>query len=440
MFKHFYKTKNIGQSILYQNQDIGLNFKKFFVNIQDDHLDLKFFKQMIWQPLNDQIYYAPSSAPYRNYYDIRQGSLYQDYVIPTSAFEFKTEGDTVLVSEIQPTVDRNSYITKFCNLVQQQVDRIYHNHSHVVLQFSGGIDSLVALSFVMAGGYLDRTSLVLFDNYVQSDTDPEQLRNHRERNRAVNDLFDQLRDQCCDIQRISIHDQSIVDAFNQHSFIEFKTYGTTELLKQYQNVAFINGFYGNQMLLHKGIFLDQLLLNSPNPDQLRQQLKQRLQLRNFYSTSMCNYSVDKELIPMSAHCMQSRNRAELDGFNRNRVYMIYACGEQLCRQLDFSTLAVDDIVDAGVAREIIQRNVGNKLDSYIICESLAECDHYIKKWFDRDQLNPYFLDIPTNMTHHPDAVKWLANELAQPKIELNSLISVKMLHWISNFHNANGRY
>lgn len=420
----------------YRNHDLSPNLSKFFIQRTDDSIDIRFWSDMVKVDIDPSVYYSPSSAPYANYYDVTQGSVYNDYIVPTSSWAFKVVDNKVtIVVDPEPKISIKQYVDQLHQLIAQEIDNIYQKHQHVVLQFSGGIDSLTTLSFVIAQGYLGRTSLVLFDNYVQSNQDPEQLRNHQVRNQAVNFLFDRYRPHAKDVRRLSITDHSVVNAFNQHSFIEFKTYGTTELMHMYHNVGFINGFHGNQILLHKSIFLDQIRVAGCSADKI----KQRLLQSNYYAQSMSSYNVDKDPLPMYQHSMQSRNRIDLNGNNGNSMYLPLAVGELLCRSIDFSTVSVDDILNANVARELINRNVGHSFDEYIICESLAECDNYIKKTFSRSLLDPKRLVIPKNISHNTDGLKWLENELAQDSIEHNSLISVKLMQLLSNYHFRFGR-
>ena len=421
----------------YRNQDLAPNLSKFFICQSDDNIDIRYWSDMVNIDIDPSVYYSPSSAPYASYYDVTQGSLYKNYIVPTSAWTFNVVDNKVtIVIDPEPKISLKQYVDRLHQLISQEIDRIYQQHEHVVLQFSGGIDSLTTLSFVIAQGYLHRTSLVLFDNYVQSDHDPEQLRNHQARNQAVNNLFERYQSQAKNISRLSITDRSVINAFNQYSFIEFKTYGTTELMNMYQDVGFINGFHGNQILLHKAIFLDQIRLAGYSVEQVKEKLAQS----DYYAQGMKSYDTAKNLLPMHQHSMQSRNRIDLNGNNGNAMYLPLAVGEILCRSIDFATVTVDDIVNANVARELINRNIGHAFDDYIICESLAECDNYIKKTFSRSLLDPAQLSVPKNISHDIAGLSWLENELAQDSIEHNSLISAKLMQLISSYHSRYKRY
>jgi hypothetical protein len=122
----------------------------------------------------------------------------------------------------------------------------------------------------------------------------------------------------------------------------------------------------------------------------------------------------------------------LDGFQGNRVYHPIGTNFEQCRQIDFKNLDPTVILDAQVAREIVKRNVGSRLDDSIVVESLNDGDACVQTWFNTDQIDSMVLTIPQHSKHDIEGLAWLERLCKEPQIELNTVISILLQQKIYN--------
>ena len=158
---------------------------------------------------------------------------------------------------------------------------------------------------------------------------------------------------------------------------------------------------------------------------------------NFYTQCLTRYNVNKEKIGVDRTHFLKKPWALMDGINANQVYSPIGTKLtfDLLRSLDFSTMCLNDIANATVARNIIMRNVDTLFNDYIGIESLSDIDNLQDTLIPIELLNPHLVSIPLELNHHPEGLDWIKYEIDLSKangvIPINSLTSIKMLNWIN---------
>jgi hypothetical protein len=432
MFKSQYKIYGQLSPGIYQNRDQDFGWRKFFVRIIDDAIEIKYYNELTSCPLSDKIYYMPNGWPGYNGYDIREGSMYNDYFVPTNAFKFIVDQETVRVETDTTTVSLDSYVDTLYNQIQLEIKNIYSQHNHVVLSYSGGIDSIVLLSYIMNLGLLDKTTLLTHVNQV-SAPGTTLFEENAEKKLAYAQLTKELGSTCRNIVLNTVTPQDLVNTINRtKSYVHTRAYTASHALQQFNNTAFLYGWGGNQALLHKDIFLDQILINTNSIEATKSTLVNQLSKANYYSQGLQNYDVNKTPTPLEYHLLMIRGWIELDGFQGNRVYHPIGTNFEQCRQIDFKNLDPSVILDAQVAREIVKRNVGSRLDDSIVVESLNDGDACVQTWFNTDQIDSMILTIPQHSKHDIEGLAWLERLCKEPQIELNTVISILLQQKIYN--------
>lgn len=417
-------------SIVYQNQDLDLN--KFFVSYDN----LKFvtdIQNLKYNQLSRGIYFRPSNAPVTNIADANLGSCFERYYIPTASYKFdQLSAGITIVSQEECDLKLNEYTNMVWNEMGQTIKNIYDTHAEVTLCYSGGIDSMVVLSYIMAYGFLSRTNIISFENYTQDDK--ECLQNNRAKKTLIIDLMSRLPIKSAKWAKVTEDD--IVYSFNHQRLEHLKCYATNSLLRAHKDVAFIFGFHGNQVLLHKSCFIDDLILtNTYNINDVSNYLSTN---KNFYTQSLLGYDVNKEKIGVARTHMLQKPWECLDYMNGNRIYSPIGNNRifQGLRKLDFRDVSIDTIADAKMAREIISRNVESQLDEYIPIEGLSDNDILKDSLIPVNKLNSDLLIIPPNLTHNQEGVDYINYEINNAQtsgtIPINALTSIKMLHWINS--------
>jgi tRNA(Ile)-lysidine synthase TilS/MesJ len=421
---------------IYNNKDASPLDKKIFVNLDDDNnLYLKTIHELKNTRLHNVLYQNAAVFPLQRTYDFTYGTGFRKCYLPSEDYSFHVTNDSIEVKTISsPNLSITEYTNYYYDLIEQKLLEIYSNNDHVVLSYSGGIDSLTLLSFVIKLNLLSKTTIVYYENSIQSSEYEEMPLNNKEKSNAIQHMLDRLSEKAKNVIKLSITQKDFVDVFNNHSFIYCNFYTTTTALKLFQNAAFISGHMGNQALIHKDIFLDQILLASD--EQSKETIKQRLQKADFYTINLKNYNVNKTLIPLKYSTLCIKNSEHLSGLNGNRVYMPLATDLKMARNIDFSKVDVDAVLNATVARDIINRNVGKDFDNYIITECVVDADVVVDRSYDINLFNNSALTLPLNLKHCPLSYGKMLDTLNSPMISHSKLLSLKAMQWLSAIYHS----
>jgi hypothetical protein len=434
MFNSKYFLKNTNNFEEFQNKEIDFLSNKYFVKI-NSNFDIQHVSKLIYQPINEHFYYNATFYPLVDKTDFTKGSIYKDYVIPTAAYKFTIDNGCVSVATNSKKISLTDYVDQIDQLVATEIDHIYKNHNHVVLSYSGGIDSMVLLSYIIAGGFLSQTTILTHQNFVQDSEHPGLISNSPARLQALEDVLDLTSGLGAKIIKISVDPADLIKALDSKNFIQSTCYTATKALTYFNNTAFLFGHHGNQALLHKDIFIDQLLLNGAIGES---EVQQALDKKNYYVTSAADYDVNRVRLPLEYCPLLLKQWPQLNGYNNNTTYSPLGVKLELCRDIDFRTVDLYDILDAKVPRTLISKNVGTMLDKYIITESIGDGDAFVDCMVDRDQFDENLLKIPDNINHDLTGYNWLQENLKRPSISGLNLLSLAALHHLSELHNKFG--
>ena len=417
------KGTNIMSESQYINYDLTLN--KFFVN--EDHIIILPDKNHY--SLNRKIYFQPSASPLVHVSDSELGSCFEQLTIPTASWIYNKNGAR---QKLPIDTDLTSYTQKIYQNINQSIAKIYSEHPLVNLMYSGGIDSMVLLSYILKQGLGPRTRLICFENTTQPH--PSGLGTNNTKKFKVKDLYRKYQDQLHSIVWHSIDITHVVNAFNHGQLADIKCYATKTVLDQYHNSVFIFGHHGNQVLLHKSIFLDEIIIRQPN---IRSNI-QKLQIdNNYYTTSISEYQIPKEPIGVERRHFLIKPWSVFHGHRNNLIYSPIGSNEnfQLTRSLDFTEIDPWTIMDATVAKDLIRQNVGNEFDMFMDTESLKENDNLETIQLPISELDPVALTIPPDLVHHPEGLDYLHHELGKAQfnkwLPINIAVSIKSLQYIS---------
>lgn len=405
------------------NKDLDAN--KWFLHAESHRWAR--LNEIVDQPLSREIYFSPSYSPLIDVKNTALGSCFKGWIVPTASIDIETGieifAKTTTIDEYTHAVHRS--ITK-------SVHDIYSNHQQVHLALSGGIDSVVLLSYVLELNYLDRTTIVIFENHSQSHSDC--LHQNISRQNDLDNLCGGLGH--TDIKREIIEMPDLIAAAN-HSFGALRCYVTHALMSRYQSCAWMFGYHGNQLLLHKEVFLDEIMYRAPNKKSL---IKTAISKKNFYTQSLRNYRFDRELAPLHQHHLLLKPWQEMNAINNNLIYAPIGHDDilfDLCRTIDFSLCDPEVITDALVARCLIRKNGQEWLLDHISTESTRDLDNLEHVEVPVRDLDPTLLEIPHNLNHDKEGLDWIADESNRAKttgyIALNTLVSLRNLSWIAEF-------
>ena len=149
---------------IYQNFDLHMGDKIFLQANNDDLYLTNDYKKLQHAQIVEKVYRDFSPVPFVAWLDCRQQSCFRKWFIPSASYRFSVTSDHVDVSLIKKDLSLDEYTHQMYDRVIENLKSIYAQHDRVYLHYSGGIDSLVCLSFIIKLGLQKRTTLLYFKN------------------------------------------------------------------------------------------------------------------------------------------------------------------------------------------------------------------------------------------------------------------------------------
>lgn len=406
-----------------RNKDLDLD--KFFVHATTN--DRATLAQLRQQPLSREVYFSPSNSPLTSVDNVALGSCFQNWIIPSASVFLDKH-----TQHLPQYLTFEQYQNLLTKKLQDTVQNIYKQHSHVYLSYSGGIDSMAILSMVLSLKLIARTTLVVFENQTQSHVDC--LHNDDQRKHLVHEVCQQVASMGATVEKEIIGVDDFCTALN-HSIASTKCYVTHTLLTRHADRAWMFGHHGNQLYLHKDVFLDEILYRDSTRES---EVKSAVAEENYYTKNLKNYKFNRPLVPLHQRHLVLKPWHQLDNLNGCKVYSPIGPDNETfdwCRSVDFSSVPAHAITHATVPRHIIESNNQSWLTDYLTTESVTDMDCLGSLYLPIDQIDSDLLSVPDNLNHHADGVEWLEYEIEQAKtskiIPINTAVSLKNLHWLA---------
>lgn len=380
------------------------------------------------QKINKNLYYNPLGYPYAYSYNFLQGSVFEDYVIPTGSYEFDGEW-----KQIKTDLTLNDYESWVFDEIKKNILDVYKKGLFVNLLFSGGIDSLVVASFVLANGLIDKTKFITIYDKIQHDDFA--LVNDKDTCLKIENFMKCFK--VGDWDQVELTMSDFVDVCNTKCFENLRCHSTASLFSKMKDEIFIGGHGGNWSLLHYQAQLDELLIKNPN---LFLELPKITQNKNIYCLSNKNYKFRG--VPFSDHHFVKKRWHLLSGINGNLLPLVISNDDiyNQTRRINWDTIDLLTISDASIARRIIKKNVGNAFDKFIYHENVEDCDSFVSINLDYDSLDKTIFDVPDNLNHNEQGLLWWENELKSSKdtgvISSNTVASFLVMHQLSQDINT----
>lgn len=427
----------IGNFQLHPLSDVKTSFvnydiipSKNFVKILDHKILITKWPDRKFK-LNEKIYQSPSNCPLIDVHDVFAGSAYEDFFVPSGHWNFEILDDRVNVTLNKKDIKLEKYIDQIYEDLDQSVLKIFSNSNNVLLPYSGGIDTFVLLSFIVKHNFLYKTKICIIENFTQNDLSC--IHKNIEKKQKISESIDVYKKQYLDVIWLKTDLQNIKNTFMNGNFDQLRCYSTAELLSYFKNQDILFGTNGNHIFLHNKMFIDEIVIQQPEwRDKILDYIKTQ---NNFYTKSIENYN-STEFLPIERRHILYKVRSSLNGFNGNILHepILSTRNQKLYRTLDYKTVHPDIILNATVAREIINRNVGNALDDFITTESLKDFDNLEEICLDINQKDYNLLKIPKNLSHNERGLDYVNYIIEQAKITgklpINSAVIIKCLQHI----------
>ena len=419
---------------LYQNFDLHMG-DKIFVQVNDDDLYLtNDYKKLQHTQIVEKVYRDFSPLPFVAGLDCRQQSCFRNWFIPSASYRFLITSDHVDVSLIKKDLSLDEYTHLMYDRVIENIKTIYSQHDRVYLHYSGGIDSLVCLSFILKLGLQKRTTLLYYKNFPEISHQylPESSFLNPVKLQAIENLFADMADQMHSIITDCVTISDFLQQLNHGTFIDVVAYSTATMMQKYSDGAHIGGHLGNESLLHWHIYINDVIQAGHDIEQLKELSKKTAYAKNhvlrlmnasgsiqaFDQTcvdkTLDSRSCDQWLLPVMEFKHHSQVPRSSLNYNSIKFYhpLMDETTSELHRKLHWRDIDFSYLVDAKLARDIIKVNVGNRLDRYVTTDGQDSDNWGMESWarsfmLSADKINPKLLTIPDNLCHDDNGFRWL---------------------------------
>lgn len=386
----------------FQQRDLQENI---FVKTDQQSIIARTENQLVKESVNlsESIYYSPTNFPLISRNDIRKGTAWEDWSYPNFNTSFLYRDNKIVVENIKRNkISISQYTDKIKVILDKNILDIFKKNKNLrlFLCYSKGIDSILILSYLIKNKLQDKVTLINFSNALTN-------------NKNKNFVFEKTLG--FNVENTYVNLDSLISACNTIKRYVPICYSTYSLLNLHKDSSFIFGFHGNQSLLHKEIFLEQINKDVTN---------------NGYCSSLNNWKKTQTPTPLEEHCLLIKPWNSLNDINGCKIYDPLGNQEifEMVRSIEWSNVDPHIVSDAKVARQIIKDNVGDMLDSIITEEDITESDNIIGDLeIPMEQLNEEIFDIQEEIFVNKQGHSWLLSEYGRAKekncIKLNTLLS-----------------
>jgi len=391
----------------YQHLDNISNSLRVFLKYEDDKIFAKTYAQLISDKTNrlsEKIYYFPSNSPNISNADVTLGTAWDEWHCPTFDNEYFEINGKIYIKKIQrEEISLDLYENLLVKEIQNNLQNIYNNNNQVYFSCSKGIDSMTILSFIIKNGWQHKTTLIRFSNFITKKSSKE---------------FDfEKKFGFKNYEYYDVKMDDLVDAVNAENYAHLQCYTTRKCLKNFPNSSVIFGFHGNQVLLHKKIFLEQI---------------NRKVTKNGYVSGCNNWMPCKEKSLSLHHYRLSYQKPwkELNGLWGSRIYDPLGSENVFSNLRAISWRDVDPhiVSDAIFCKNIIRKNVSTLLDNYNEIENQDEQDILVGDLLvNITDIKDTLFKINGNIKNNTQGLNWLLHQYNEARalgfIKLNVLMS-----------------
>jgi hypothetical protein len=349
--KKFIPTDNITIELL-KNYTItnGRNYD-VLIRVNNDHITARTLEQLIQDSackIDHRICHSPETFPWVDHTHLKN-TFFKDWTAPSFYVHFR-ESQGFIITETLPqhTIALEQYIQTARNKIENNVKNLFNNSKNMILLYSGGIDSILLISYLIKYNRLKDTLLIYCYN-ENADNIIQQTQFHLEKSLGLN------------IESINVSKQVLIDYANQPDPFKFRNYQSHWVAEKFKNKTILIGNEGNSVLFHKWEWL--------------KRLDKPVTKKNIYVTS-CYDSVDWST-PID---LDYNTISFIDPYSRSWnnggdfAHMLSPISDvslmQMLPFVDIRNMDPNFVGDARLARTILYDNVKHELDSLITTENI----------------------------------------------------------------------
>jgi hypothetical protein len=355
------------------------------------------------EPLSEMFFYQPTYFPLIKRDDVRAGTAWPNWHFPNfDTYFIHKDKKIIMTTKLRKKIAITEYVKQLKNILDCNINSMFEKilDKKTFLCYSRGIDSTLILSYILKHKLQDKIHILNFSNLLAPGT-TLQLQEEEKLGFKVT--------------HINLDMDDLIDAINTLDPNIVSCYCSYSLMQKFKNCNFIFGYHGNQVLVHKKIFLEQINKDVKDVG---------------YCTSLNGWTSIENPIPLAEYVLFNKPWHKLGGINNNSIFEPLGNDENfdLLRNIDWHDVDPHLISDAKIPRQIIKDNVGNKLDVVISNENTNELDCVIGDLLiPIDKIKKEIFEIDKKPCMNEKGFNWLISEYAAAKtskyIKFNSLLS-----------------
>ena len=352
MQKSFIPTDNITKELL-KNYTVtnGRNYD-VLIKVDNDYITARTLEQLMQDSsfkINHKICHCHIIFPWIDHNHLKY-TVFKDWVAPSFYTRFK-EDQGFITTEIlsQNTIPLEQYIRIAKNKIENNIKNLFDNSKNMILLYSGGIDSILLLSYLIKYDRLKDTPLIYCGNESLRDVH-QQKQFHLEKSLGF------------DIEFINVSKQVLVDYANQSNPFKFRNYQSHWVAEKFKDKTILIGDEGNSVLMHKWEWLKRL---GKSPTKKNIYVTSCLDQLDLSTPTDIDYNTISFIDPYS----RSWNNKEDFGHLLSPISDLSLM--QMLPFIDIRSMDPNFVGDAELIKSMIYDNVKHELDPLITTENYS---------------------------------------------------------------------
>ncbi len=349
MKKKFIPTDNITIELLKDYAVINSRNYDVLIRVDNDRITARTLEQLIQDPdcrIDHRICHSPDTFPWIDNTHLKN-TFFKDWQAP-SFYEHFRESQGSIITETLPqhTIPLEQYIQTAKDRIENNVKNLFANSKDMILLYSGGIDSILLISYLIKYNRLRDTPLVYCYN-ENADNIAQQTQFHLEKSLGLN------------IESLNVSKQVFIDYANQPDPFKFRNYQSHWVAEKFKDKTILIGNEGNSVLFHKWEWL--------------KRLGKPVTKKNIYVTSchdQINWAAPTDLNYNTISFIEPFSRS---WNNKDFAHVLSPISDislmQMLPFVDIRDMDPNFVGDAELIRSMIHDNVGKMLDPLITTEN-----------------------------------------------------------------------
>lgn len=384
------------------------------IKIENDNITAKTFEQILTDDtikISRELYFNTYCFPWINNKNL-QDTMFLEWRAPSFYDKFQIENNKITIEKLDAnTIPLNDYIKIAQDTVEKNIKNFLDTSTDVLLLYSGGIDSLLLLSYLIKYDRIKDTRLL----YYYTDTDEKNTFSYEKNSLGMN------------IEYFNITENDLYEQINNLDPFKFRECLTYIFLNKFKDTAMLNGNEGNSVLFHKWEWTKRLgkLPKIQKPMYVE-------------SCNKINWNIPTDLNHATISLIEPYSRSWNNPDLKNIIAPISDLSlMKMLPFVDIRDMSPEFVPQATMVKNMIYNNVGNMLDKLIVKETETWFRPIIKYKFKIDKIDPKIINIDyrsKKIKKHDllglsQFYKTLKNSIKNNEIDLGSILVLKYINY-----------